>query len=151
MVKYVASICIIVVVSLLIYAENKEQTEIPAVIKSPSTWGEVEFPHQKHFEEFGLDCQTCHHETDAAKLNLPHKEYFDDFWIDCKICHHEVGTPKIAQTCSNCHHSPTSIADETLSAKVVIHKDCWKCHEIGKGVEASEKCEFCHKGARKAM
>lgn len=148
MIKYIVTVCGIAIIALLLNAEDKEQTDAPAVIKSPSSWGEVIFPHKMHFEDFGLDCETCHHETNAAKLTFPHEEYFDDFWIDCKICHHEIKEPKRAQTCSNCHHYATTIADETLSAKVVIHKDCWNCHEVGKGIEASKGCVFCHKGAR---
>ncbi|MFQ5605012.1 MAG: hypothetical protein ACE5HS_17220 [bacterium] len=55
----------------------------------------------------------------------------------------------MAQTCSNCHHtSPANIADETLRSKVVIHKNCWQCHEIGQGAEASANCGFCHSGKK---
>jgi hypothetical protein len=27
---------------------------------------------------------------------------------------------------------------------VILHKNCWKCHEVETGVEASESCELCH-------
>ena len=76
--------------------------------------------------------------------------YFDDFWIDCKICHHESGDVTLkAQPCSKCHHThPAGIADETLSSKVVIHKSCWECHEIGTGGEATTNCKLCHSGPR---
>jgi hypothetical protein len=129
---------------------QQQKAQLPPVIKSPSYLGEVAFPHQQHIEEFGLECETCHHETNAAALKFPHEDYFDDFWIDCKICHHENGSATLAaQTCSNCHHAlPTDIADETLSSKVVIHKNCWECHAAGKGVEASKNCKFCHTGPR---
>ena len=122
----------------------------PSEIKSPSSIGEVSFQHEYHITELELECKTCHHEVMAATLKLPHEEYFQDFWIRCKICHHEVKKPAlVAQACSNCHHShPATIADETLSAKVVIHKDCWKCHETGTGKEASQECKFCHQGPR---
>jgi hypothetical protein len=47
--------------------------------------------------------------------------------------------------CDHCHHSNLeNIADETLTAKVVIHKSCWNCHLSGNGAEASERCSFCH-------
>jgi hypothetical protein len=29
---------------------------------------------------------------------------------------------------------------------VVLHQNCWKCHEVETGVEASESCEQCHTG-----
>jgi hypothetical protein len=116
------------------------------VIRSHSSIGDVAFPHQFHFEDLEFECQTCHHETNASALRMPHKDYFDDFWIDCRICHRSDGsTVSRPQSCSNCHHdSPTDIADETLSAKVVIHKKCWECHELEKGEEASRGCSECH-------
>ncbi len=79
---------------------------------------------------------------------MPHDDYFEDFWIDCKVCHRESGVASEPQRCSNCHHStPAGIADESLSAKVVIHKSCWGCHESGTGVAASAACSSCHQGS----
>ncbi|MDZ7290239.1 MAG: hypothetical protein ONB44_12885 [candidate division KSB1 bacterium] len=126
------------------------KSEIPTVITSPSSAGEVVFPHQQHIKELQINCKVCHHETNAAELKFPHNNYFDDFWIDCKICHHEKGTVKLkAQACSKCHRTlPKDIADETLSAKVVIHKNCWECHPAENGAAASQNCKFCHSGPR---
>jgi hypothetical protein len=124
-----------------------EQTEqLPSIIRSSSSLGDVAFPHQFHFEVLEFECQTCHHETNATALHMPHEDYFKDFWIDCTICHRKDGSAASQpQSCSNCHHnSPTDIADETLSSKVVIHKKCWECHELGVGREASQGCSECH-------
>jgi hypothetical protein len=133
-------------------AEAQEQgatSEIPSSITWPSSVGEVVFPHGLHAEEFEFPCQDCHHETHAATLDIPHADYFDDFWIDCKACHGNAASPTRPQSCSNCHHpSPVTIADETLSSKVVIHESCWQCHEIGTGSEATQGCGFCHQGPR---
>jgi Na+-transporting methylmalonyl-CoA/oxaloacetate decarboxylase gamma subunit len=106
------------------------------------------FQHDKHNEEQQIACKTCHHETNAAKLKIPHQEYFKDFWIDCQICHHDKNKPQESVACSDCHKSSlTNITDETLSAKVVIHKSCGRqgCHEIGRGKDASNSCSECHK------
>ncbi len=129
---------------------QQEDSDIPSVIKSASCIGEVNFPHEFHFSVLEIDCQECHHETDATALDFPHEDYFKDFWIDCGICHRQnEKTTLEAQTCSNCHHSqPSNIADETLSAEVVIHKSCWNCHSVGKGKEASQSCAFCHSGPK---
>jgi Zn finger protein HypA/HybF involved in hydrogenase expression len=76
---------------------------------------------------------------------MPHPEYFEDFWIRCETCHHVAAEPGCAQSCSACHHgSPASIADETLSSKVVIHQSCWECHPTSTGREASLGCALCH-------
>jgi hypothetical protein len=142
--------------TLAILADNvsiPDTVEMPDEIISPSSVGEVTFPHLFHYEDLEFECVECHHEINAAKLITPHDEYFSDFWIDCNICHNGNETARMeAQACSECHHThPYGIADETLSAKVVIHKNCWECHEIETGIAASESCEMCHIGERKKI
>jgi hypothetical protein len=124
--------------------------QLQETIRVSSYLGEVEFPHLDHVDAFGLACGDCHHETNAAALAIPHEDYFDDFWIDCATCHHEPGSASLeAQACSNCHPArPQNLADETRSAKVVIHQNCWECHDSGTGAEASSNCAFCHTGPR---
>ncbi|MCP4201475.1 MAG: hypothetical protein GY769_06010 [bacterium] len=120
--------------------------EPPEVITSFTVAGTVDFPHSMHASDFEIECVTCHHETNAAALSIPHQEYFDDFWIECQTCHLSEAPPASPQACSACHHSsPTTIADETLSAKVVIHRSCFECHEGGTGRDASRGCSLCHK------
>lgn len=122
---------------------DKGEPDVPETI----VLGDVTFQHRFHFEDLGLECATCHHETEAAALEMPHPEYFEDLWIDCKTCHHESRSPGEPQECSTCHHpNPFNIADETLSPKVVIHRSCWGCHEVGKGEAASRSCGSCHAG-----
>lgn len=117
---------------------------------APSAVGEVEFPHSLHADEMGFDCSECHHETVAAGLSTPHDEYFEDLWSECRKCHGEGPELAAPQSCDACHHaSPATTADETLSAKVVIHRSCWACHESGTGEEASRSCGFCHGEARR--
>jgi Zn finger protein HypA/HybF involved in hydrogenase expression len=129
---------------------ESEGVKIPSEINIPSSVGEVVFHHQMHLKDLGIKCAECHHQIDAKKLNTPHPDYLQSSWINCKICHDK--SEKIKQNafaCSECHHTnPTNIADETLSAKVVIHKQCWKCHEVGTGVNASTGCEKCHSGKK---
>jgi len=129
---------------------NSDTSEIPLEIKIPSSVGDVVFPHEMHIEDLEIECVECHHQINAIKLHTPHPDYFRSSWINCKICHN--GSEKIKQkvfTCSKCHRTnPANIADETLSAKVVVHKKCWECHEVGTGKEASESCEMCHSGEK---
>jgi hypothetical protein len=119
--------------------------EMPEIVTSPTSAGTVEFPHSIHASDFEIECATCHHETNATALSMPHTDYFEDFWIDCRTCHRAGASPASPQSCSACHHSsPTTIADETLSAKVVIQQSCFGCHEGGTGQDASRSCGFCH-------
>ncbi len=135
----------------LAHLPQEDTLDIPEDISFPSNVGEVVFPHQFHIEDIEMECVECHHQINAEVLSTPHPEYFKSSWIYCEICHKESG--QIEQriyTCSECHHpSPENIADETLSSKVVIHKSCWACHEVGTGTEASEICSNCHSGDKK--
>jgi hypothetical protein len=115
----------------------------PGEVIFESSVGDVLFPHDKHV---AMGCQLCHHQIRAAELETPHPDYMDSSWIHCRTCHSEEAASGGAfYKCSQCHHAePTDIADETLSAKVVTHKSCWKCHQSGTGVEASKGCGDCH-------
>lgn len=133
----------------ILFAQDVEEKQLPAIIRSPSSSavvGDVAFPHQFHIEDLEIECQSCHHETNAAALRMPHEDYFNDFWIDCRICHRADGSSVLQpQSCSSCHHdSPANFADETLSAKVAVHKKCWECHEVETGEKASQSCKTCH-------
>jgi len=127
-----------------------DTTGSPDELRMPSSIGEVVFPHLEHIDDFGIECQECHHEVKATVLHTPHDDYFKDFWIKCNICHRAGEAPREgAIACSECHHDrPAGIADQTLSSKVVIHEKCWECHEIGTGSEASGECSFCHSGEK---
>ena len=126
--------------------------KVPSEITIPASVGEVRFRHQMHIDALSIKCGDCHHQINARKLSTPHPDYFGSSWINCKTCHDD--SEKIAQKpylCSECHRTrPQNIADETLSAKVVIHKQCWKCHSVGTGKEASEGCEKCHSGKKRS-
>ena len=131
-------------------SEATEATgELTAPILEPRNspvMGELIFPHVEHVEEMELECGECHHETNAVPLDTPHEAYFDDLWVDCAACHHEPGSADLEpRSCYECHDSKhRDIADERLSAKVILHKNCWTCHEVETGLAATESCELCH-------
>jgi c(7)-type cytochrome triheme protein len=123
----------------------------PETLTSPSSVGEVVFPHRAHVEDFGFECVECHHETRAAELTMPHPAYLEDYWLDCGVCHRADGAGQASQSCTSCHpESPASASDQTISSKVAIHRSCWRCHESSTGVEASSGCTFCHQVDRAA-
>jgi len=124
--------------------------EIPSLKSFPSTVGEVVFTHEMHIKDRGIQCVECHHSIRAKKLVSPHPDYFKGASIKCEICHSASNaTMPNAYACSACHGTnPMNIADETLSAKVVVHKACWKCHQVGTGPDASKACDKCHSGKK---
>ncbi len=130
-----------------------EDASMPFEGRSASTMGEIIFDHEEHVEEMELECDECHHETNAAPLDFPHEEYFHDLWVDCDSCHREAGSDDLEpRSCYECHDSELrDIADERLSSKVILHQNCWSCHEVETGVEASESCELCHTGMQDGM
>ena len=115
---------------------------MPAEIIFESSLGDVVFPHKVHRR---MGCPKCHHQLRAKELDTPHDDYLDYSWVNCRSCHDESQARSAYYGCNECHHSNLqNIADETLSTKVVLHKNCWKCHLSGTGAEASERCSFCH-------
>lgn len=150
MLKYIAAAGAMLVLLAASLPAKSDTSAIPEERSFPSTVGEVVFHHQMHIKDLSIKCVECHHSIDAKKLVTPHPAYLKSSSIKCEICHRASGEIKQnAYTCSGCHEkNPMNIADETLSAKVVIHKQCWKCHPVGTGKEASVACEKCHSGKK---
>ncbi|MGP1676020.1 MAG: cytochrome c3 family protein [Burkholderiales bacterium] len=150
MFKYVVAAGSIIILLAASLPARSDTLAIPSVTTFPSSVGEVTFTHEMHIKDRAIACGECHHQINAKKLTTPHPDYFKSSSIKCEICHNEP--EKVKQkvyTCSGCHRTnPVNIADETLSAKVVIHKQCWKCHQVGAGKEAGRACEFCHSGKK---
>jgi hypothetical protein len=116
---------------------------IPSQIRFASAVGDVVFQHEMHFKDRGIACVQCHHQINAKKLSTPHPEYLKSSAVNCQVCHKE--TEQTVYSCTGCHDAKRrDIADETLSAKVVIHKQCQTCHSVGTGKDASNACLLCH-------
>lgn len=124
-------------------AARTTRPKLPNVIRFESSLGSVDFPHRVHQK---MGCKNCHHQIHAKTLVTPHPEYLTYSWVNCQDCHDaDTAISNSYYGCDHCHHSNLeNIADETLTAKVVIHKSCWNCHLSGTGAEASERCSFCH-------
>lgn len=145
----------LVLMFLVLALSGCSRSTSPGTNASPpptvSPWKKVKFPHKAHTDDYDVACKTCHHETNAKFLKTPHPSYFLDSSFRCSTCHHASTAPRKAQACVACHHrAPSSTTDETLSAKVVIHKSCWRkgCHSVGEGKVAANKCKSCHPGSR---
>lgn len=150
MVKHFVAAISAILLSAAAVPAFAEPAAIPVERVFPSTVGEVTFHHEMHYKNLAIKCVVCHHSIDAKKLVTPHPDYLKSSAIKCEICHSALtATKQNAYTCSACHGTnPVNIADETLSAKVVIHEQCWKCHQVGTGKDASAGCEKCHSGKK---
>jgi hypothetical protein len=123
-----------------------EMLDMPDEITYKSSVGNVVFPHNVHVNELKVECAGCHHQIHAIDLKTPHPDYMTSSWVSCKTCHNTNSENRNKYyKCADCHHSEMDdISDETLSSKVVTHKNCWACHETGTGVDASKGCVVCH-------
>lgn len=150
MLKYIAAVGAMMLLLGASWPAGSAASSIPEERSFPSTVGEVIFHHQMHTKDLSVKCVECHHSIGAKELVTPHPAYANSSPTQCEMCHVTPGaTKQNAYTCSGCHEkNPMNIADETLSAKVVIHKQCWKCHPVGTGKEASVACVKCHSGKK---
>lgn len=140
-----AALAVLLAAGAAVAAEAAAAPQAPESVRWASSVGEVVFAHQRHAEEYGAECVSCHHETVAASLAVPHPDYFDGFWVDCKGCHTGGATPAVEKKCAACHPERVSgLNQEMPTAKVAIHRSCWGCHDRGTGSEASKQCGFCH-------
>ncbi|MDL2313736.1 cytochrome c family protein [Desulfovibrio sp. OttesenSCG-928-C14] len=122
----------------------------PMRILMPNAAGRVVFNHIQHVEEYGVPCQTCHHEYSGERLNPQpcgscHGIEFNQEFIDthqetfkgdpqaCLTCHHleftgtnwtrevhDFHAEDVAENCQSCHHD-TDIEPEPTA--------CSSCHE----------------------
>lgn len=150
MIKFIAAAVAAILLGAVNLPAAESTLKIPAERIFPSSAGEVLFHHEMHVKNLGVKCVQCHHAINARKLSTPHPDYLSSPSVKCEICHDESEKiDKKAYSCSECHRTnPIDIADETLSTKVVVHKQCWKCHPVSTGKEASVVCEKCHSGKK---
>lgn len=102
--------------------------------------GIVEFTHQKHVDEYKINCGQCHHDKDGKPLELASKDSVQG----CIECHSETLKPKDEE-----------LDDKQKIAKYhfeAMHENCIGCHKIynvekgdpkGKG-PAPTTCAKCH-------
>ncbi len=87
-------------------------TESPEIVffAEESHWGRVTFTHMNHIEDYGFDCDACHHvdmEGGYNKCSSCHEDLKDTFHKNCyKGCHRKLkaeGKKTGPTTCKKCH------------------------------------------------
>jgi c(7)-type cytochrome triheme protein len=75
--------------------------DVPAAMRLPSIWGDVVFPHARHFEH--QRCATCHGEgRKAGRIDAIH-ERMEPAHGFCLGCHREQIGIEGEPDCSVCH------------------------------------------------
>jgi len=88
------------------------ETEPPETVfyAEKTAWGKVTFTHTKHIEDYGFDCDACHHleiEDGFNRCSSCHDDLKDTFHKNCyKGCHRKMkaeGMETGPTTCRGCH------------------------------------------------
>ena len=101
--------------------------------------GPVVFQHRKHFEEYGMGCGDCHHDSNHE----PIVGYDDDKTFACGECHDEEGLIRgpIAENAAS--------HDDLIARRAnVLHIRCIGCHKKlnaeKHAIRRPESCRMCH-------
>jgi len=87
-------------------------TEPPGIVSyaEKSHWGRVTFTHTNHTEDYGFDCDACHHlqmEGGFNKCSSCHEDMKSTFHKNCfRRCHQNLkaeGKRTGPTTCTGCH------------------------------------------------
>ena len=112
------AVCALVATASVLAGGGKACDTGPADLVFEAKNGNVNFPHQKHREEFGVACTVCHH-------TVPEGE-----------------TPKSCST-EGCHSETSEV-----KLRNAFHQTCYKgCHKEknrNEGKAAPTKCSACH-------
>lgn len=121
----------------------------PEALVFASPIGKVTFPHALHVNELGAACTYCHHPAATAPLNTPHSQWLPKAGHQCLACHKKRDSTGEHYACTDCHSQPAPARERVIpSRKVAIHLTCGRCHEIGRGQDASKACVNCHAGEK---
>ena len=119
---------------------------LPDRVLLENSAGKVVFDHKKHFEDYKVECQACHHDRErATPITQP-----------CSSCHGVVDKPgfkekhvtafKDQMSCTTCHHVEFAGTDwDHAGHQKRVQDNCTVCHH---GDERSQpqprKCSSCH-------
>ncbi|MCT4535011.1 cytochrome c3 family protein [Halodesulfovibrio sp.] len=120
-------VAILIAVACYGFLRPAETAAVPMRVLLDNSAGLVVFDHAKHVDEYGVDCETCHHEL------------LDEADEDGNI-------PEDAEpaACSDCH-SKVSDDPDVPGLMDAYHQSCMGCHEeIDAGPYTQDQCNQCH-------
>jgi nitrate/TMAO reductase-like tetraheme cytochrome c subunit len=124
---------------------------VECIETKPVPFGDVQFPHDVHVSDEGLDCLECHSSRDHHGRTI---------LKNCKDCHHGEGMGAVE--CADCHSASYNLlhgqnACDEISCDIkgavspmAAEVGCADCHvEVGAGEEMTDKaikqaCIECH-------
>ncbi len=110
-----AIVILLGMIALVGYALPPDSPDLPVRIHLPNGGGAVIFAHQIHCEDYGIDCETCHHDG-------------SDAYPSCGSCHLRQGD-----------------TSGTITRTEAFHAQCMGCHEDAQsGPYRKDQCRSCH-------
>ena len=152
--RYFPLIAVLGIAALAFFAGlalTPAKPELPNRILMPNAGGRVVFNHAQHAEDYGVACETCHHENTEARMDpkpcischdvafnqefaATHQETFKDDPQACLTCHHV----EIAST--NWDRDMHDLHAESL----VGPEGCQTCHHDESIEPEPMSCTNCH-------
>jgi len=113
--KFLITFCVLMgIISVIAYLYPVKEEVIPTRVLLESIYGKVVFDHKVHADQYGLDCETCHHESLSA---------IDDL-IACGVCHNSIpSNEQIKILSENIIQNSTA---EELAAEVTFGEETMK-------------------------
>ena len=102
----------------------------------------------KHISRFDrTECVVCHHYTRSMK-DWGHEKHFEDFDVECTACHHDEQLLEEEPTnCANCHEEGVMPAGRRVGDSSdfadAVHARCADCHQEWFDAKA-RGCVNCH-------
>ncbi len=113
---------------------QEEEIIINSSLYKKHTMPLVKFNHQAHFDDYGIDCQDCHHLYKNGE-----NVWEDGDETSCEACHNE---PTVK------NEKRLSIPEQKLNLKLAFHNNCIGCHRKynheNKTKAAPITCQGCH-------
>lgn len=126
------------------------------VVGSCAYWGDYDIPVEKRTEgmEYMVIDKDVYLKDRAGPVFFTHDKHFDDYGIACNECHHVYEDGKnvwtdddSVDTCESCH-DPVEGSDGVYRLETAFHKNCRTCHkaqnEQGEVAAAPMLCQGCH-------
>lgn len=140
------------ILALIGYMLPATVQDVPAKILFENNGGRVIFSHLVHADDYGISCDSCHHEggdlEDPLACGTCHPREFDD---DFLFEHMEYFPDQ--QACAKCHEVedgevyPDLLMDlEDIPTRTnAFHGQCMDCHEeMDAGPFGENSCYTCH-------
>ena len=126
------------------YLMPRPSQALPVRLLLANKGGNVIFTHQKHSENYQLNCEQCHHYSAPGKMDPPqcgscHPTIFDKDYVAI----HRDNFDNEAY-CNACHHNSKAEHFDHDAHQDYASEDCQACHHDSDIETEPSRCSNCH-------